>query len=42
MNKEDNEVYFLGKSKPKQHNKTYISIYTHIISYTWNKWMDIL
>ena len=41
MNKEDNEVYFLGKNKPKQHSK-YISIYTHIISYTWNKWMDIL
>lgn len=29
MNKEDNEVYFLGKSKPKQHNKR-IYLYTLI------------
>ena len=30
MNKEDNEVYFLGKSKPKQHNKR-IYLYTLIL-----------
>ena len=35
MNKEDNEVYFLGKNKPQQHSK-------RIYLYTWNKWMDIL
>lgn len=30
MNKEDNEVYFLGKNKPKQHNKR-IYLYTLIL-----------
>ena len=30
MNKEDNEVYFLGKNKPKQHSKR-IYLYTLIL-----------